>query len=188
MICDLELCLLCKSTIMRQTHWEKRGKILSGQTHSNWITFHFISFESNSLNGTFIRYAICPQHYVASQYPTWMRLHWAGAVISTTTCMIWLEFQIHYWYEVTLVIADKSLNFQLFHLTFVFSHPFLISGNLNLFAIICAVMFITITIIVLIVILSVNRHSAKYYTNEDKRCGKRDEFTFWHFHSPNQFF
>lgn len=43
------------------------------------------------------------------------------------------------------------------------------AGNLNLFAIICAVLFITIIIITLIVVLGVNRHSAKYYTNEDKR-------------------
>lgn len=45
-------------------------------------------------------------------------------------------------------------------------------GNFNIFAIICTVAFIIVTIIVLIVLLSMNRHSAKYYTNEDKRNGK----------------
>lgn len=46
------------------------------------------------------------------------------------------------------------------------------TGNFNIFAIVCTVAFIIVTIIVLIVILSVKRHSAKYYTHEDKRNGK----------------
>lgn len=54
------------------------------------------------------------------------------------------------------------------------------TGNFNLFAIVCTVAFIIVTIIVLIVVLSVKRHSAKYYTNEDKRNGKS---TFSHSHS-----
>lgn len=62
-----------------------------------------------------------------------------------------------------------------YSITSVENIPF--SGHFNLFAIICAVGFITAVIIVLIIILSMNRHSAKYYTHEDQRCGKR-QFIF----------
>lgn len=45
---------------------------------------------------------------------------------------------------------------------------FNIPGNMNLFAIICAVLFIVALIIVLYAVLSLKRQSAKYYTHEDK--------------------
>lgn len=75
-----------------------------------------------------------------------------------------------------------------FELPYFFSHHtfslYLIrTGNFNLFAIVCTVAFIIVTIIVLIVVLSVKRHSAKYYTNEDKRNGKS---TFSHSHSTQK--
>lgn len=60
----------------------------------------------------------------------------------------------------------------------LFSRKHCFAGNFNLFAIICAVGFITIAIIVLIIVLSVNRHTAKYYTNEDKRCGEFETCTW----------
>lgn len=51
---------------------------------------------------------------------------------------------------------------------------FFSTGNFNIFAILCAVVFMTVTIIVLIVVLSVNmKYSAVYHTNEEKRSGKR---------------
>lgn len=40
--------------------------------------------------------------------------------------------------------------------------------NMNLFAIVCSVLFISILIIALIVVLSMKYQSAKYYTHEDK--------------------
>lgn len=54
--------------------------------------------------------------------------------------------------------------FHLFNVSFV--------ANINLFAVICSIAFISIAIIILIIVLSMKRHSAKYYTNEDKRGGK----------------
>lgn len=45
---------------------------------------------------------------------------------------------------------------------------FSIAENMNLFAIICSVLFIAILIIALIIVLSMKRQSAKYYTHEDK--------------------
>lgn len=43
---------------------------------------------------------------------------------------------------------------------------------MNVFAVICSIAFITVIIIILLIALSMRRHSAKYYTNEDKRGGK----------------
>lgn len=70
-----------------------------------------------------------------------------------------------------ILIFDKcfcvSLNIPIYHtLIYIFS------ANMNVFAVICSIAFITVTIIILIIALSMRHHSAKYYTNEDKRSGE----------------
>lgn len=56
---------------------------------------------------------------------------------------------------------------------FIFFYIFIrCIGDVNLYALIGGVVCIVMAILIVVTILSIRRHSAKYYTNEDKRNGK----------------
>ncbi|XP_055295035.1 insulin-like growth factor-binding protein complex acid labile subunit [Sitodiplosis mosellana] len=104
-----------------------------------------------------------------------------GALIEIAQTLSWNVYPICYMPErlrakpisvlnVTTLDWCTEFDNDLYDMAGISENILLKRGNFNLFAIICAVGFITIAIIVLIIVLSVNRHSAKYYTNEDKRC------------------
>lgn len=83
---------------------------------------------------------------------------------------VWYRWNFGEYSIKTRWVGDSWFNHSIIQL--FQSNTFTFAGNFNLFAIICAIGFITIAIVVPIIVLSMNRHSAKYYTNEDKRCGK----------------
>lgn len=60
-------------------------------------------------------------------------------------------------------------NFKFFSLVFLNWLP---AGGVNVFALIGGIGCIVMAVLIVFIILSVRRHSAKYYTNEDKRNGE----------------
>lgn len=70
--------------------------------------------------------------------------------------------------DLTNIFISFSVYIFLFNLIFFSFH----TGNINVLAAVCGLVFILIAIVILISILSVSRHSAKYYTHEEKRDGK----------------
>ncbi|XP_031624844.1 insulin-like growth factor-binding protein complex acid labile subunit isoform X2 [Contarinia nasturtii] len=104
-----------------------------------------------------------------------------GALIDISHTLPWNIYPICYWPDslrnkpisdinATALESCNDFDNDLYDFGGISENILLKRGNFNLFAIICATGFITIAIIVLIIVLNVNRHSAKYYTNEDKRC------------------
>lgn len=147
-------------------------------TYSNRISTFRFSFNVHkySFHGIFIRFATGRNHCETNRFRMWMQQRWTHATISTTICTTLAEYPIiSCWNEVSWWLnCKKSFNIQLFQLK-TFHFP----GNFNLLAILTAACIMVIVIIVLIIVLNINRHSAKYYTNEDKRCGKTDH-THYH--------
>lgn len=76
----------------------------------------------------------------------------------------------------TIIIYSSSL---FFFLCFAFfSSVYHLAGNINIIAIIFGAIFTVIIVVILISLICLSRHRARYYTHEEKRSGKFSLFSF----------
>lgn len=94
-------------------------------------------------------------------------------VLFSELCVVWNRFDSTQLMTVNYRLIEFSI--LLYRSLSVFSSSsalFDATGGVNLFALIGGIGCIVLAVLIVIIILSVRRHSAKYYTNEDKRNGK----------------